>query len=169
MSLQVAPKLVENLQHVQSVHTASPDTILNLPAAHCKHVPSGPGPVDPVLHVQAVEAVLSRAYLEFAGQASQLNDPGSALYVLEAHCEQVPPAGPVNPALHVPAAKAILPRGEFEFAWQASQLADPRAALSVPMAHCGQVPPSGPEDPALQIQSTSSSLATGAMEFVGQP
>jgi len=169
VSLPVAPKLVENLPHGQSVHAASPVTILNLPAAHCKHVPSWPGPVDPVLHVQAVEAVLSRGELEFAGQASQLADPGSALYVPGAHCEQVPPAGPVNPALHVQAAKAILPRGELEFAWQASQLADPRAALYVPMAHCEQVPPSGPEDPALQIQSTSSSLATGALEFVGQP
>jgi len=84
------------------------------PATHCEHAPPGT-PVQPEMHVQAVERMLPANEREFAGQKEHATSPDTGLYSPAVHCEQAPPFAPVQPALHAHAAAEAPPAGESEF------------------------------------------------------
>jgi hypothetical protein len=127
----VAPVLVEYVPVPQSVHAVLPVLILYLPATQAEQTPPF-GPVNPVLHVQAVAAVLGLGELELPGHATQFDSsvapcvpkylpapqsvhaalPVLILYLPATQAEQTPPFGPVNPVLHVQAAMTVLELGE---------------------------------------------------------
>jgi len=122
----------------QLLHVSGPDTALNFPATHSEHVPPS-DPVEPALHVQAVETELPNTEFEFVGHVEQyvapaaaeyvpipqsmhVSDPVSALYFPATHSEHVPPSGPDEPALHVHAVETELPNRELEFVGHVEQL-----------------------------------------------
>jgi hypothetical protein len=138
----VAPAVAEYFPAEQSVQTALPVVILYLPAAQDVHVPPS-GPVNPTLHVQAVEAVLGPGELELPGHDKQADStvapwvpkyfaaaqsvhaalPVLILYLPAAHGEHALPSGPVDPALQVQPAAAEQPVHDApELAGQAAHI-----------------------------------------------
>ena len=65
-------------------------------AAHAEQGPPN-CPTKPALHTQAVCAMEPLGDCELAGQAVQLADPVTLLYVFASQIVQLPPSGPVNP------------------------------------------------------------------------
>jgi len=114
------PVSVENFPGAQSKHADDPVTSLYAPAMHRTHSPPS-GPVDPALHVHAVETELFNREFEFVGHVEHVEasvaptaaenvpvpqsvhaaDPDNALYFPATHSEHVSPSGPVDPALQV--------------------------------------------------------------------
>jgi hypothetical protein len=151
VELADAPTAVEYVPAPQSVQVAVPDNSLYFPGTHATHT-SPFGPVDPVLQVQLVKAVLPAGELEFDGQAMhvKLGDavavPVNTLYVPATHAELLtahgPPFGPVDPVLQVQLVKAALPAGELAFDGQALHVelaAAPTAVEYVPAPQSVQV------------------------------
>jgi len=124
----VAPSVVEYVPIPHSVHVSDPSSSLYVPATHSEHaLPSGP--VDPALHVHAVDTGLPNRELEFVGHVKHVEtfvapsvaeyvplsqsvhtpDPVSSLYVPATHSEHALPSGPVDPALHEHAVETGLP------------------------------------------------------------
>ncbi len=131
------PTAVEDVPDTHSVHTAAPVNVLYLPASHAVHV-LPPGPVDPALQMQLVEAELAADDQAFNGQALHValaDAPTVTEYVPAAH--EVHTAAPVN-------------------------------VLYLPAAHDVHVVPSGPLDPASQVQLVTAELPAGELEFEGQ-
>jgi len=120
----VAPTVTEYFPASHSVHDSFPVNALYFPATHSEHA-SPSGPVDPALHVHAVETVLSNREPEFVGHVKHV-EPSVAPRVAE--------YVPIPHSVHVP---------------------DPASALNFPATHSEQFPPSGPEEPALHVQSCS--------------
>ena len=84
---------------------------------------------------------------EFAGQAVQLADPVTLLYVFASQIVQLPPSGPVNPSLQMQVLNAMQPLGDCELAGQAVQLADPVTLLYVFSSQMAQISPFAPVNP----------------------
>jgi len=137
----------------QASQTADPASALNVPAAHCEHVPPA-GPVHPALQVQSNSSSLASGESEFVGQASHPSDvepatveylpatqllhaacPGAFLYVPAVHCMHIPPAGPVHPALQVQSTSSSLASDELELPGHVEQAAEPLVSLKVPGLH----------------------------------
>jgi hypothetical protein len=130
----VLPTTPENVLFGQSVHSALPISVLNVPATHARHGPPS-GPVYPRLHTQTA---LDPADCEFAGQlehaptdvapvtmekvlAEQLvhnDEPMTVLYFPATHNEHGPPFGPLAPALQTHAVTTELPPTELELSGQ---------------------------------------------------
>ena len=151
----VAPTAVEYVPIAQLLHVAGPIIALYCPATHCEHVlPSGP--VEPALHVQAVETELPKSEFEYAGhvkhvdtwlaptdaeyvpmpQSTHAVDPASALCLPATHSEHVPPSGPPMPAVHLQSVTTVLPDSECEPAGHSRQFVP--EALYFPGPHVGR-------------------------------
>ena len=122
-------------------------------------------PLDPLLHVQSLGALLPDVDDDQEGQLEHVLDvvspevveyvpltqraqdaePGEILYMPATHSEHGPPSGPEEPALQVQAVAMRLPTGEVEYDGQVSHVASPVLVLKVPAPHDVHVPPSGPE------------------------
>ena len=123
------------------------------------------GPLDPMLHVQSLGALLPDGDDDREGQLRHVLDvvapevveyvpltqraqdaePGELLYMPATHSEHGPPSGPSAPAVQVQAVAMGLPAGEWEFDGQSAHVAAPGLDLKVPALHDVHVPPSGPE------------------------
>ena len=97
--------------------------------------------------MQVLDAMEPMGDCEFAGQAVQLADPVTLLYVFASQIVQLPPSGPVNPSLQMQVLNAMEPLGDCELAGQAVQLADPVTLLYVFSSQMAQISPFAPVNP----------------------
>lgn len=138
----VASTTDENLPAPQSRQALAPASGLYLPAPQLVHV--CPEPVNPLSHMQAVEAELPTDEMELVGHAEQVvsevapiaceyldapqpkhvSVPATALYFPATHVVHVPPSGPEEPALHWQAVALLLPPGALEFGGHGRQFVD---------------------------------------------
>jgi hypothetical protein len=97
--------------------------------------------------MQVLDAMEPMGDCEFAGQAVQLADPVTLLYVFASQIVQLPASGPVYPSLQLQFVDAVEPLGDCEFSGQAWQLAEPVTLLYVFMLQTVQISPFGPVYP----------------------
>ena len=113
-----------------------------LPAVHLVQDPPS-GPLDPLLHVQALRASLPDGDDDREGQLEHMLDVGAPKVV-----EYVP----ISQSMHV--LDIVAPTAvEYVQISQLLHVAGPVIALYFPATHSEHVPPSGPVEPASQTQS----------------
>jgi hypothetical protein len=154
----VAPVVVRYLPAPQSVHATDPVTVLYFPAAQAVQVPPF-APVNPMLQIQATEAILPPGDAEFGRQLVQVPAPVApttseyelapqSMHVLAKEAPGVAeyfpaPQSTQELATVAPVVVRYLP------APQSVHATEPMEFLNFPAAHDVQVPPLLPVYPAL--------------------
>ena len=154
--------------HVYGMHAESPDTALNVAAAHALQA-APPLPVKPALQVQLLMlADPCCGDNVFAGHIKHAAEPKTDLNRLAAHSVHAPLSGPVKPTLHRHRSRGTPGAGDWELAGQLAHCAGPIASLNLPTPHSVHVSPSASVYPALHLQCVIRLLPGIELELSGQ-
>jgi hypothetical protein len=174
----VAPVIGRYLPAPQSVHATAPVITLYFPAAQAPHGPPF-APVNPMLQIQEVKAILPPGDTESDGQLVQVPAPvapTTAEYELAPQSMHVLAKEAPTVAEYLPASQSTQELASvapvvvrYLPAPQSVHATDPATALYFPATHATHAPQFGPVNPGLQTQASTAVCAVHACpEFVAQ-